>query len=241
MVHRTPSPRWVRDNQLMCGRFSITGEVEFYTDYYGADEVLDDPLPPTWNVAPTDPVYVVAERDDSRILSTMRWGLVPAHAGDTKRIHINSRVETVDTSPVFAVSFARRRCLIPADGFYEWEPADRGRAPHWVYRADGYPMSFAGIWSTRKTAYGWDRTCSIITAPATGSITGIHDRMPVVLVPEVWDAWLDRDLRDPEVARGLIQQIDPGLIMEHRVSREVNSVGNNGVHLREEVQPDTLF
>ena len=225
----------------MCGRFSITGEVEFYTDYYGVDEVLGDPLPPSWNVAPTDPVYVVGERDGARFLSTMRWGLLPVHAGDTRRIHINSRAETIDTSPVFAASFARRRCLIPADGFYEWEPAQRGRTPHWVYRGDGHPMSFAGIWSTRKTADGWERTCSIITASAAGVVATIHDRMPVVLVPEVWDAWLDRELQDSEAARGLIRPIEPEVIMEHRVSREVNSVANNGPQLREQAHPDTLF
>jgi putative SOS response-associated peptidase YedK len=205
------------------------------------DDVAAQPLAPNWNVAPTDPVYVIAERDGKRILDTMRWGLVPYYAKDDKKIHINARLETVDTSAAFRESFARRRCLIPADGFYEWEPADRGRSPHGVYRADGFPMTFAGIWSTRKLGEVWDRSCSIITTSAAGAVRDIHDRMPVALVPESWDAWLDRDLRDPETARGLAQGIDPDLIMEHEVSKQVNSVRNNGPELREKTEPETLF
>ena len=110
----------------MCGRFSITGDLDFYAEYFGVDDVAAQPLAPNWNVAPTDPVYVIAERDGKRILDTMRWGLVPYYAKDDKKIHINARLETVDTSAAFRESFARRRCLIPADGFYEWEPAERG-------------------------------------------------------------------------------------------------------------------
>ena len=225
----------------MCGRFSITGDLDFYAEYFGVDDVTTDPLAPNWNVAPTDPVYVIAERDGKRFIDTMRWGLVPYYAKNDKKIHINARVETVDTSAAFRESFARRRCLIPADGFYEWEPADRGRSPHWVYRADGYPMTFAGIWSTRKIGDLWDRSCSILTTSAAGVIRDIHDRMPVSLIPDSWDAWLDRDLRDLEAARSLIQVIDPDLIMEHEVSKQVNSVRNNGPELREKTEPETLF
>ena len=225
----------------MCGRFSITGDLDFYAEYFGVDDVAAEPLAPNWNVAPTDPIYVVAERDGRRFLDTMRWGLVPYYADDDKKIHINARLETVDTSGAFRDSFARRRCLIPADGFYEWEPADQGRAPHWVYRADGFPMTFAGIWSTRKIGEKWDRSCSIITTSADGVIRGIHDRMPVSLAPDSWDAWLDRDLRDTEAARSLIHLIDADLIMEHQVSKRVNSVRNNGPELRERAEPETLF
>ncbi|HEX5696086.1 MAG TPA: SOS response-associated peptidase, partial [Acidimicrobiia bacterium] len=133
----------------MCGRFSITGDLDFYAEYFGIDEVLTEALEPNWNVAPTDPVYVIAERDDRRTLGSMPWGLVPHWAKDTRSIHINARSETVATTAAFRESFARRRCLIPADGFYEWEPKDQGRTPHWVYRADGHPMVFAGIWASR--------------------------------------------------------------------------------------------
>jgi putative SOS response-associated peptidase YedK len=227
----------------MCGRFSITGDLDFYAEYFGVDEVMTDPLEKSWNVAPTDTVYVVAERRGNRQLGSMRWGLVPHWAKDAKSIHINARSETVATTAAFRDSFARKRCLIPADGFYEWEPPENGRRPHWVYRADGHPMVFAGIWASRpdpKTGE-WQRTCSIITKDAEGPISTIHDRMPVSLLPGVWDAWLDRDLQDPEAAAALLQAVDSDSIMEHVVSRRVNSVKNNTPDLHDRAEPETLF
>ena len=227
----------------MCGRFSITGDLDFYAEYFGVDEVVAQGLEKSWNVAPTDPIYVVAQHDDSRQLGNMRWGLVPHWAEDTRSIHINARSETVDTTPAFRDSFARKRCLIPADGFYEWEAPEEGRTPHWVYRADGHPMAFAGIWASRfdPETETWERTCSILTKDAEGPITSIHDRMPVSLTPDVWDAWLDRDLTDPEAARGLLHTIEPDLLMEHPVSSKVNSVKNDGPELRERAESETLF
>ncbi|MEA1903061.1 MAG: SOS response-associated peptidase [Actinomycetota bacterium] len=227
----------------MCGRFSITGDLDFYAEYFGVDEVVTDPLAKSWNVAPTDRVYVIAERDESRQLESMRWGLIPHWAKDTKSIHINARSETVDTTAAFRDSFARKRCLIPADGFYEWEPPEEGRTPHWVYRADGHPMVFAGIWAARidPDTEEWQRTCSILTTGSEGAISDIHDRMPISLPASVWDAWLDRDLTNPEAARSLLTSIEPDLLMEHVVSRQVNSVRNNGPELRDGIEPETLF
>lgn len=227
----------------VCGRFSITGDLDFYAEYFGVEEVLTDRLEPSWNVAPTDPVYVVAERDGVRSLGSMPWGLVPHWAKDDKSIHINARSETVGTNASFRESFSRRRCLIPADGFYEWEAKDKGRTPHWVYRADGHPMAFAGIWASRldPDTDAWRRTCSIITTRADGPVSSIHDRMPVSLEANVWDAWLDRDLRDADAIAGLLQPIGPELIMEHVVSSRVNSVRNNGPELREKAESETLF
>lgn len=227
----------------MCGRFSITGDLDFYAEYFGVDEVLAEPLDKSWNVAPTDPVYVIAERDGQRQLRSMRWGLVPHWAKDTKSIHINARSETVATTAAFRDSFSRKRCLIPADGFYEWESPEQGRTPHWVYRADGHPMVFAGIWASRldPETGEWHRTCSIITKDAEGAISSIHDRMPVSLSADVWESWLDRDLKDPEAASSLLQPIAPDSIMEHVVSRKVNSVKNNTPDLRDQIEPETLF
>lgn len=227
----------------MCGRFSITGDLDFYAHYFGVDDVMTDGLDKSWNVAPTDPVYVIAERDGKRQIGTMKWGLVPHWAKDDRSIHINARSETVDTTPAFRDSFSRKRCLIPADGFYEWEPPHQGRTPHWVYNADGHPMAFAGIWASRldPETNQWERTCSILTMDARGPIASIHDRMPVSLVPDVWDAWLDRDLRDAEAIRSLLQPSDPDNVLEHVVSRKVNTVKNNGPDLHERVEPETLF
>jgi putative SOS response-associated peptidase YedK len=227
----------------MCGRFSITGDLDFYAEYFAVDEIVTEALEKSWNVAPTDPVYVVSEREGRRYLGSMRWGLVPHWAKDTRSIHINARAETVATNNTFRDSFTQRRCLIPADGFYEWEPAEKGRNPHWVYRADGHPMVFAGIWASRRDldTDEWVRTCSIVTTAAHGVIVPIHDRMPVALPRHAWDAWLDRELHDPEAALVLVAADDPDEIMEHRVSRDVNSVKNNGSHLRDMVSSDTLF
>ncbi|HET9260230.1 MAG TPA: SOS response-associated peptidase [Acidimicrobiia bacterium] len=227
----------------MCGRFSITGDLDFYAEYFGVDDVVTEPLTKSWNVAPTDPVYVIAERDGERRLGSMHWGLVPHWAKDTKTIHINARAETVATTRAFRDSFARKRCLIPADGFYEWESADKGRTPHWMFRADGHPMVFAGIWATRldPDSGEWQRTCSIITTEAQGTVAEIHDRMPVALSPEAWNHWLDRSLNDPEEVIGLLNSIDPEMVMEHIVSREVNSVKNNRPGLNDPTEPETLF
>ena len=226
-----PSYRSVLWLWFMCGRFSLSGDIDFYAEYFGADPTSPG-LSPSWNVAPTDAVYVVAERDDVRSLGTMQWGLVPHWAKDTKSIQINARSETVATAPIFRDSFARKRCLIPADGFYEWEPGTK--IPHWIFRADGYPVGFAGVWASRKGADGeWVRTCAILTAPAIGVVAPIHDRMPIALDPANWDAWLDRDQLDPDGAQSLLEPIDPDLWMERTVSSRVNSVRNNDDRLHD--------
>jgi putative SOS response-associated peptidase YedK len=228
---------------VVCGRFSITGDLDFYAEYFGVDEVRAEPIEPSWNVAPTDQVLVVAERDHSRLLGSMRWGLVPHWAKDSRSIQINARVETVATAPMFRDSFAHKRCLIPADGFYEWESKERGRQPHWIYRADGHPMVFAGIWAARldQETDAWLRTCSIITTEANSLVAGIHDRMPVMLDRPAWDRWLDRDLDDPEAVMSLITPTSSDDLMEHLVSSRVNSVKNNSAVLREPSTPETLF
>ncbi|HEY7563517.1 MAG TPA: SOS response-associated peptidase [Acidimicrobiia bacterium] len=229
----------------MCGRFSLSGEIDFYADYFGATDIATESLSPSWNVAPTDPVYVVAQRGNedrtqTRALRSMRWGLVPHWSPDPtgQSININARVETVATTAAFRDSFRRKRCLIPADGFYEWESDGATRRPHWIARADGYPVGFAGIWATRREGENWTRSCAIITAAAGGVISTLHDRMPVALAPEVWEGWLDRGLTDPELALSLLQPIASDLWMEREVSSKVNSVRNNGPDLLE--PPDQL-
>ncbi len=227
----------------MCGRFAITGDLDFYAEYFAVDEVVTEALEKSWNVAPTDQVYVVTEKEGKRRLGSMSWGLLPHWAGDTRSIQINARVETVATNNTFRDSFARHRCLIPADGFYEWSPPENGRKPHWIYRADGHPTVFAGIWAARRHPDGddWLRTCSIITTQAGGPVSEIHDRMPVWLPADSWSAWLDREQDDPEALLGLARLASPDDLMAHEVSKEVNSVRNDGPHLHHRATPDSLF
>lgn len=219
----------------MCGRYVLSGDPSTYGEFLSVDRIVAESIERSYNVAPTDQVLSVAEWKDERLLGEMRWGFVPFWADDAKGMQINARSETVATKPMFRDSFARKRCILPADGFYEWEPKDAGRTPHWVFRADGFPMAFAGIWSTWKDPSTGElvRTCAIITTKAQGSISKIHARMPVILDPSVWDAWLDRGLTDPSEAERLLQPIASDILMERSVSKRVNNVRNDGPDLIE--------
>lgn len=211
----------------MCGRFVLAQHLDHWVGLLDVDEVLTDPLPLSWNVAPTDPIYAVAEHAGARQLGTMTWGLVAHWAKDARSRQINARSETVATAPTFRESFARRRCLIPSDGFYEWQATERGKIPHHVALADG-PMVFAGIWS------GWTdpatgmraRSVAILTADARPEIAPIHDRMPVWLSPDLWDDWLDPD-RTPADLTAILEQRSSGTVVARAVDDAVGSVRNN--------------
>ncbi len=215
----------------MCGRFVQAQSAQSYAAHFGAVVALDEQLDASWNVAPTDRVYAVAEHDGERRLGTFRWGLIPWFAKEPKGAarHINARAETAATSPVFRDSFARKRCLIPADGFYEWEKRESGgKLPHFIRHGDGTPLAFAGLWSSWKSPEG-DRvtTCSIITTTPNGLVAPIHDRMPLILLRAGWDRWLDREVTDPAAVSPLLVPAGDGLLTEHPVSTLVNDVKNN--------------
>ena len=217
----------------MCGRYVLAGDPATYADFFGALPAPTEALEPSYNVAPTDPVYAIAEWNDQRLIGQMRWGLIPHWAKEAKKPAINARIETAATAPMFRDSFSRKRCLIPADGFYEWEPKDRGRAPHWFYRADGFPLALAGIWSTWKDPETGvlTRTCAIITTASRGVVTPIHTRMPFALDQTAWASWLDRTLTDGAEVEALMTPLDAEILMEHEVSTTVNNVRNNGASL----------
>ena len=233
----------------MCGRFVSTATPSQLADYLRADEVRTEALDPSWNVAPTDAVYAVAERrsDDEeaphRLLGTYRWGLVPFWAKDAKggARMINARAETLETK--FRRTFERRRCLVPADGFYEWEKLEGGgKQPWFIHRADGAPMVFAGLWEVWKPEGATDedeplRTCSIITTAANARLARIHDRMPAVISPHDWDRWLDRSITDPAALRDLLVPADPRQFDMFEVSTAVNSVRNNSGELVTPINP----
>ncbi|GAB1642904.1 SOS response-associated peptidase [Krasilnikovia sp. MM14-A1259] len=187
-------------------------------------------LGPSWNVAPTDPVPVVrmSRRHGGRVLDTARWGLVPPWAQDLRggARMINARAETVASSPAFAPSFARRRCLVPADGWYEWVRSGRQRQAYYMTPADGAPLAFAGLWS----AWGPDSvlTCSVLTTTALGDLARVHDRMPLILPPDRWADWLaggdGAALLPPDPAL-------PAGIEVRAVRPDVGNVRNNGPEL----------
>ncbi len=215
----------------MCGRFVQAQSAQSYASHFGAVVALDESLDPSWNVAPTDRVYGVAEHEGERRLGTFRWGLIPWFAKEAKGAarHVNARAETVATSPVFRESFSRNRCLIPADGFYEWEKRESGgKLPHFIHHGDGTPLALGGVWSSWKSPDG-ERiaTCSILTTTPNELVAPIHDRMPVILPRQSWERWLDREVTEPDEVRSLLVPASDGSLREHSVATLVNDVKNN--------------
>ncbi len=213
----------------MCGRFVVAQDVDTYTRFFGVDEVRTEVLERSYNVAPTDRIYAIAAHDRLRLLGTFRWGLIPLWATNQKRGHINARAETLAEKPAFGDAFRRRRCIIPADGFYEWQRQDRGKLPHFIYRRDGAPMALAGLWSRWRDPVSGDAVSSaaIVTMDAHPSLASIHGRMPVMLETEMWDAWLDPAESNPDRLRRLLVPDPETAITHHTVSTLVNDVRNN--------------
>ena len=222
----------------MCGRYVAATPTEVLVEWFEVEDVKADEgvVPPSWNVAPTRDVLAVAESKSAggrRQLGSFRWGLVPSWAKDPSEgaRRINARAETVATAPTFRKALQSRRCLIPADGFYEWQKPDEPKAkkqPWLVKRADGAPMAFAGLWEAWRDVEGkWLRTCAIITTDASGPLADIHDRCPVILEPDEWKAWLDRETTDPKEVLPLLGPADAELLKMHRVSQEVGNVKND--------------
>jgi len=216
----------------MCGRFvSITdpdGLVRFFT----IDDRQTEDLPPNPNVAPTEQVYAVAEHKSRRVLTAFRWGLVPHFADDLKvgARQINARAETVATRSAFRESFAKRRCLIPADGFYEWRKDGKQRIPFHLGSREGTPLALAGLWASWRPKDDpdaeWVRTCTVITTEANADVASLHDRMPVLVGPDDWDLWLDREVGDTPAVRSLLRPALDGSLHVRKVNRAVNDARN---------------
>lgn len=215
----------------MCGRFVQIEKPEFYAEHFGAQFVRTETLRENFNVAPTTQVYAVADHEGDRVLTSFRWGLVPSWAKDIKigSRSINARSETAAAKPTFRSSFEKRRCLIPVDGFYEWERKTKGKLPHYIFAADGKPLPVAGLWSSWHDPESEERilTCTILTGSPNPLLESIHDRMPVILSPEHWDTWLDPNYRDKDVLQTLMSVYPAELMTEYPVSTLVNKVANN--------------
>ena len=216
----------------MCGRYSLqTTRVDLARELGLPEAALPD-LPARWNIAPSQPVPVVRHPEGTRggrpEIAIVTWGLVPEWASDPRignRL-INARRESLASKPSFKDSFLGRRCLVPADGFYEWVPAEpRGpRVPHYIRLRSGRPFTFAGLWS-RWRAPTDERleTCTIVTGPPNDLVAPLHDRMPVILPEGARDAWLDPDMRDPAALSDLLAVFPADEMEAYPVSRHVNS------------------
>ena len=215
----------------MCGRFVQAAEPEVYAELFSVDRIIAPLLPASYNVAPTDPVYAVVEHDGERLLTSFSWGLVPWWAED-RRIaarNINARAETVAEKPAFRDSFTGRRCLIPADGFYEWQVRPKGKLPYYVHPSGGGAMAFAGLWASWRDPDDDERvrTCTIITGEPNDTVAPIHGRMPVMMPGSAWAAWLDPAMVDAEVLLPLLTAAPADSVAVHPVSTLVNKVANN--------------
>lgn len=223
--------------QPMCARYTVT---RVTPDVLSAElGVVEIPagLKPLYNIAPTeDAPIVVASKEGERRLGLARFGLVPHWAKDLRigTRFLNARVETVATTPAFRDAFARHRCLVVADGFYEWHAEGKLKIPHWFHLPDRGVFAFAGLWAVWRDAEG-ERVTSftILTRPSEGPAVSIHDRMPIILSPEVYAAWLDRDEADPGALLEVLAHHRAGELEEHVVSRRVNKVSEDDPSLIE--------
>lgn len=219
----------------MCGRFVLVQPVEVVVARFEVDEVVAEALPPRYNVAPTAIVPAVARGRSGRRLGTMSWGLVPSWAASPTSgpRPINARAETLADKPLFAEALDRRRCVIPADGFYEWRTtADGAKQPLYISAADGSLLAFAGLWE-RWQGPGFSPlvSCAIVTTAANDTVRPLHDRMPAVLVADTWKEWLEPSLHDRRGLQSLLQPAPPGVLAVTPASSRVNSVANDGPEL----------
>ena len=228
----------------MCGRFTLHTEKELLARRFQVDLDGLGCLAPRYNIAPSQSVLTVRTQNDRRLAATMHWGLVPSWAKDRSKLPkmINARVETIASKPAFRSSFLRKRCLILADGFYEWQPAAgllRGKTPYWISLESGEPFAMAGLWAEwrdrSELAASPLQSCTIVTAPAQSVITAVHDRMPLILTPEAEEAWLDPSLDGEAEALGaMLRPSSEEALRVSPVSKRVNSTRNEGPEL---IQP----
>ncbi len=236
----------------MCGRYAASANPDDLVEEFEVDRVDErERLVPDWNVAPTKEVPAVLTRRDRsapegtapvRLLRPVRWGLVPSWAKDPSigsRL-INARMETVSEKPAFRRAFAKRRCLLPADGYYEWYGEQRGKKqPFYITRRDGHPLAMAGLYEfwrdpsvdDSEDPAAWLWTCTVLTTQAEDDVGRIHDRMPLMVPPERRAEWLDPANDDTEAAAGLLVPAAPGALDAWPVATLVNNVRNNGPEL----------
>jgi putative SOS response-associated peptidase YedK len=216
----------------MCGRFVITSPPAALRLIFGYIEQPN--FPPRHNIAPTQPIPVVIVENGVRHFRLMRWGLLPAWVKDPRRITllINARAETVKEKPAFKNAIKRRRCLIPADGYYEWQASETRKRPYFIHRRDGAPFGLAGVAETWIGPNGEELdTVAIVTAPASADLAVLHHRVPVTIAAGDFDRWLDCGAHDVEQAMALLTAPAEGEFAWHEVSTSVNRTANDDAQL----------
>jgi len=236
-----PATRNVCDDPAMCGRMTMRTNPSELAQIFDAElrdneaETLYE-LGPRYNVAPTQPIPVIVQRDDGRAFEMHRWGIVPSWSESMASAgarYINARGETVATSPVFRNSFLRRRCVIPADGFYEWRRDGKRKLPFLIHTPADAPLAFAGLWAPWKNpADGqWLLSAAVVTTQANATVSELHNRMPVILDEEAWHLWLDPDLREVGLLASLLVPAPDELLELRPASPLVNNANNEGAAL----------
>jgi putative SOS response-associated peptidase YedK len=214
----------------MCGRFALFAGPEELAKAFGVT-IEDVSLPPRYNVAPTQAVPVVRASDGRRQLVPMHWGLIPPWATDPSlgTRMTNARAETVTEKPAFRVAFRSRRCLIPASGFYEWQARGRAKQPHFIRRADGGLLAFAGLWERWQPAKGDPvESCAVLTTTANAVMAPIHERMPVILDPADYATWLGEAPAAPDALGSLLRPCSAERLVAYPVSTYVNAPAHDG-------------
>jgi putative SOS response-associated peptidase YedK len=235
----------------MCGRYAASRRPEDLVEEFEVEQGPDRVLPASYNVAPTDDVYAVLERAPKggtvpvRTLRALRWGLIPSWAKDASigNKMINARMESVEEKPAFRRAFAKRRCLLPADGYFEWYGQTKGKKqPFFITPADGRPLAMAGLyelWRDQSKADDdpdrWLWSATVLTTTSTDDLGRIHDRMPLLVERDRYSSWLDPAHDDPGELRDLLVPAAPGRLTAFPVSTEVNNVRNNGPELIEAI------
>ncbi len=215
----------------MCGRYRLSRRKRVIEEYFDCDS-WDDEWSPRYNIAPTQPVPVIRQnpKEPVRELSLMKWGLIPSWAKDPSSAArmINARAETAAAKPAFRDALRLRRCLVPADGFYEWVRTGKAKQPYCFEVNEGELFAFAGIWDRWRDARGNAvETCSILTTVPNAVAATVHDRMPVILDPDGYDLWLDPGMRDVAAASELLRPCDARLMRCYPVSARINLVAND--------------
>lgn len=214
----------------MCGRFRLGKGRQALKKYFGAANEVD--WDPRYNIAPTQDVVTVRQDASNpiRLLSLMRWGLIPSWAKDASGAArmINARCESAAHRPAFADALRSRRCLIPADGFYEWQKLGKTRQPYCFALENDDIFAFAGIWDNwRSPEDGMLETCSILTTSANDLVRDVHDRMPVILPRDSYDLWLDPGFNNMRAISDLLQPLPAAALKKYPVSTRLNSVDND--------------